>query len=185
MDRLRLEASAMTGLMYLHHRCHVDERGAFNRVFCAETLLAAGMPATIAQINHSITQRRGTVRGLHWQMPPNIERKIICCLRGKVFDVVVDLRRDAGTFLQWQAIELSAETPLSLVVPAGFAHGFQALTDDAEMLYLHDQNYHAASSSGLRFDDPRLAISWPLPLTVISERDRTWPLLATDFAGCC
>jgi dTDP-4-dehydrorhamnose 3,5-epimerase len=162
---------------------HEDARGEFFRAFCADELGHVLAGKTIKQINVSLTRNRGTVRGLHYQRPPFTETKIIRCLKGSVFDVAVDLRAGSPTLLQYHAEILSAEKHNMLVIPDGFAHGFQALTDHCEMLYLHTTAYHPEAEGGLHPLDPRLAIPWPLPVQGLSARDANHPLLAPDFAG--
>ncbi len=137
----------------------------------------------IRQINQSITRQKGAVRGLHYQKSPALEAKIVRCLRGRVFDVMVDLRADSPTFLKHQAVELSAENAQAVYIPEGFAHGFQALEEDCELLYLHMTPYSKEYEGGLRYDDPKLGIQWPLAATQLSQRDTGFPLLDPSFRG--
>jgi dTDP-4-dehydrorhamnose 3,5-epimerase len=160
-----------------------DARGRFERLFCTQAWAALRADLHIVQINLSSTVRRGTIRGLHYQRAPAAEAKLIRCVRGHVFDVAVDLRAGSPTFLRWHAIELCAEQPREVFIPEGFAHGFQALSDDVQLLYLHTAPWTPSCEGGLRFDDPRLAINWPLPAIQVSDRDRTHPLLNGDFTG--
>ncbi|OBE94545.1 dTDP-4-dehydrorhamnose 3,5-epimerase family protein [Mycobacterium sp. 852002-10029_SCH5224772] len=160
-----------------------DARGVFGRIFCAEELQPLLGNRQIAQINHSKTSHAGAVRGLHFQRPPHAEMKMIRCLRGRVWDVAVDLRIDSPTFLQWHAEQLAQDDAQMLIIPEGFAHGFQVLEPESELLYLHTASYDPPSEGGVRHDDPRLAISWPLPPRDVSPRDLTHPLLSPDFAG--
>jgi dTDP-4-dehydrorhamnose 3,5-epimerase len=162
---------------------HRDARGAFIRLFCARELQPLLGHRQIAQINHSRTSHAGAVRGMHFQHPPHAEMKMVRCLRGRVCDVAVDLRAGSPTFLRWHAQELAQDDAQMLVIPEGFAHGFQALEPDSELLYLHTAFYQASSESGLRYDDPRLAIAWPLPPRDLSPRDLSHPLLGADFTG--
>lgn len=162
---------------------HRDARGAFVRVFCSRELTPLLGDRQIAQINHSRTTHAGAVRGLHFQRPPHAEMKMVRCLRGRVWDVAVDLRSQSATFLRWHAIELAQDDAQMVIIPEGFAHGFQALEPDSELLYLHTEFYHPPSEGGLRHDDPRLAIAWPMPAQDLSPRDLAHPLLAADFAG--
>ena len=152
-----------------------DERGFFARTFCSETLRSRGLASHFPQHSVSYSSRRGTLRGLHFQRAPHAEVKIVRCLRGAVWDVIVDLRPEAPTFLQWQAFELTAENRLQLYVPKGFAHGFQSLTADAEVSYMISELFVPDAASGVRFDDAAFGISWPLPVSVMSGKDRTWP----------
>jgi len=137
----------------------------------------------VAQINHSMTRRRGSVRGLHFQFPPSAEMKLVTCLRGGVWDVGVDLRRDSPTFLHWHAEELTPENGRALLIPEGFAHGFQTLTGDAELLYFHSVAYDSGREGGVNPTDPKLRITWPLEITEQSDRDCTRPMLDNDFEG--
>lgn len=162
---------------------HRDPRGAFTRLFCAEELQPVLGQRQIVQINHSRTSRTGAVRGMHFQRPPHAEMKMIRCLRGRVWDVAVDLRAGSSSFLQWHAQELVQDDAQMLVIPEGFAHGFQILEPDSELLYLHTAFYHPPSEGGLRHDDPRLAIAWPSPPKDLSPRDLSHPLLGADFTG--
>jgi len=160
-----------------------DPRGYFERVFCKEEFQAIGFTKDIVQINHTLTRHKGSIRGLHFQYPPYAETKIVRCLQGTVFDVVVDLRAQSPTFLQWYGDILSADNGKMLLIPEGCAHGFQTLEDEVELFYLHTEFYHADHEGGLRFDDPRLHIAWKLTPTDISERDRTHQLLDAHFTG--
>lgn len=160
-----------------------DARGRFVRVFCDQELARVRDDWRLAQINLSTTRSRGTLRGMHLQLAPHAETKLIRCVRGRVFDVVVDLRARSPTFLQWHGVELAEDGADQFLIPEGFAHGFQALTDDVQLLYLHTRAWNRDAERGVRHDDPRLAIRWPLPVTQVSERDRNFPLLEPNFAG--
>lgn len=160
-----------------------DRRGSFSRLFCRAELAVAGWRDGVAQINHSRTAGRGTVRGLHFQFPPHAEMKLVSCIRGEVWDVVVDLRRDSPTFLHWHAEHLSPANAAALLVPEGLAHGFQALCDDCELIYCHSAAYAPGAEGGCRFDDPALGIGWPLPPCNQSPRDLAHPLITPDFRG--
>jgi len=173
----------LAGLARIEHRSHEDARGAFSRLYCEDSLERFGAPFHIRQINRSLTRGRGSVRGLHYQAGPTPESKYITCLQGQVWDVVVDLRSHSPTFLQWHGELLQAGQASSLLVPAGFAHGFQALTDCAELLYLHSADYAPAHEGGLSVHDPRLAIEWPLPVINLSARDEQHPWLDERFTG--
>jgi dTDP-4-dehydrorhamnose 3,5-epimerase len=152
-----------------------DERGFFARTWCRKELAAQGLDTEIAQENVSYNRHCGTVRGLHFQRPPHEETKIVRCTRGAIFDVIVDLRRRSPTYLGWQGFELSADNRRALYVPKGFAHGFQTLTDDAEIAYQISAFYAPEAAGGYRYDDLAFGIAWPLPVTVISGRDIDWP----------
>lgn len=160
-----------------------DDRGYLERMYCAGELAAMGLAKPVVQINRTLTRMQGAVRGLHFQYPPFAEAKLIACLRGEIFDVAVDLRRGSPTYLQWHAEILSAENHRSLLIPEGFAHGFQTLTPDCELLYLHTESYHPEAEGGLNCRDPRLAIAWPLEITDLSQRDAGHPLLGDSFRG--
>ena len=160
-----------------------DARGSLTRIFCAEELALAGWHRPIAQINHTITKMTGTVRGLHFQQSGYSEMKLVTCLRGSVWDVAVDLRSDSPTFLKWFAVELSASNQQSMLIPEGFAHGFQTLVDDCELIYLHSTAYAPHAEFGLNPIDPMLSINWPLAITNLSNRDAKHPLLDSQFKG--
>lgn len=152
-----------------------DERGYFMRTFCMIEFAHNGLEVAYVQHNVSYTRLKGTVRGMHFQLAPHAETKVVTCTQGAIHDVIVDLRPASRTYLKWQAFELSAENRKLLYVPAGFAHGFQSLTDDVEVSYLISEFYVPHAAAGIRHDDPALAIRWPLPVSLISEKDRRWP----------
>jgi dTDP-4-dehydrorhamnose 3,5-epimerase len=154
-----------------------DERGHFYRAFCQQELARIVADRQIRQINLSCTQSVGAIRGMHFQHMPHAEMKLIRCVKGKVWDVAVDLRKDSVTYLQWHAVELSAENCKMIVIPEGCAHGFQVLEPESELLYLHTADYSPESEGGVRFDDPLVSISWPLPVSDISNRDVSYPFL--------
>ena len=160
-----------------------DSRGFLARIFCADELFGAGWDKPVAQVNHTYTARAGTVRGMHYQRPPHAEMKLVSCIRGEVWDVVVDLRAGSPSFLRWHAERLSAEQSTAMLVPEGFAHGFQTLTENVEMIYCHSVAYNADAEAGLMPQDPRLAIVWPVPIAEISRRDASHSLLTESFAG--
>jgi dTDP-4-dehydrorhamnose 3,5-epimerase len=182
-NRFTIADLTPAGLKLVERQRLDDARGFLSRLFCSEELGAAGWTKPIVQINHSCTFRRGTVRGLHFQWPPHAEMKLVSCIRGEVWDVAVDVRAGSETFLQWHAEHLSADNGRALLIPEGFAHGFQALTDDVELLYCHSAAYAAAAEAGLNATDPRLAITWPLPIAERSPRDAQHPMLNEQFAG--
>ena len=158
-----------------------DGRGAFYRLFCENELAAAVGNRHIEQINHSRTSAVGAVRGMHFQKHPHSEMKLVRCLKGRVWDVAVDLRTGSPTYLQWHAQELSAANSLMLIIPEGCAHGFQVLEPNSELLYLHTASYVPASEGGLRCDDPQLNITWPLPVADLSDRDTSHPFINENF----
>lgn len=182
-DRFDIRATPITGLQLLQRKPIGDSRGYLERLYCADELQVLIFGKAIVQINHTLTGKRGTVRGMHYQRPPHAETKFVSCLRGEVFDVAVDLRRNSPTFLRWHAEILSAENHRTLVIPEGFAHGFQTLTEECEMLYFHTASYQPGSESGLNAQDPKLAIQWPQTIAETSPRDASHPMLSNEFAG--
>jgi dTDP-4-dehydrorhamnose 3,5-epimerase len=160
-----------------------DNRGEFTRLLCARELEKIGHRKGIVQINQSRTLNRGTIRGLHFQYPPKAEVKFVTCTKGSAFDVMVDIRQDSPTFLHWYGEELSESNSRMLYLPEGFAHGFQTLQEDVEMLYFHTEFYDPDYEGGLRYDDKRLGIKWPLSVTEISKRDESIEALQKDFKG--
>ena len=182
-SRFDLVATPLVDLLVLQRLPLGDSRGFLERLFCSGELDAQLGGRRIAQINRTLTARRGTVRGLHFQRPPHAETKFVSCLRGEVLDVAVDLRPDSLTFLHWHSEILSSENHKTLLIPEGFAHGFQTLSDDCEMLYFHTAAHHAPAEDGLNASDPRLAIRWPLPLLELSLRDSALPMLDENFSG--
>jgi len=173
----------LAGLKVVQRKPIRDARGYFSRFFCAEEFRQAGLNDRIAQINHSHSKIAGTVRGMHYQRPPHAETKFVSCIRGEIFDVAVDLRRDSPTFLQWHGEILSAENQRSLLIPGGFAHGFQTLTEDCELLYLVSAAYAPTAEGGVNALDPMLKIEWPLPVTEMSEKDRNNVMLPQEYSG--
>lgn len=171
------------GLRLLQRKPIGDDRGYLERMFCTEELKSLIPEKNIVQINHTLTAKRGTVRGMHFQHPPHAEIKFVSCLRGEVFDVALDLRRGSPSFLHWHAEILSADNHKTIVIPEGFAHGFQTLTKDCEMLYLHTAAYRAEAEGGLNAKDLKLAIQWPLPIAEQSARDAGHPFVLEDFSG--
>ncbi|TNC73463.1 dTDP-4-dehydrorhamnose 3,5-epimerase [Rubellimicrobium roseum] len=157
-----------------------DDRGWFARTFDAKEFEVHGMDSVFVQQNASSSARKGTLRGLHFQRGADSEAKLVRCLRGAIVDVIVDLRRGSPSYMKHEAFELSAGNGRMLYVPRGFAHGFQTLTDDVEVSYLVSAYYAPQAEGGLRYDDPRLGIVWPLPVSVISPKDANWPLLDSD-----
>jgi dTDP-4-dehydrorhamnose 3,5-epimerase len=170
-------ATQLDGAWLIDIEPREDERGFFARTWCRQELTAQGLDTEIAQESVSYNRHSGTVRGLHFQRPPDEETKIVRCARGAIFDVIIDLRPHSATYLLWQGFELTADNRRALYVPKGFAHGFQTLTDDAEIAYQISAFYAPEAAGGYRYDDPVFAIAWPLPVTVISDRDLSWPPL--------
>jgi dTDP-4-dehydrorhamnose 3,5-epimerase len=182
-SRFDLLATPLPGLTLMQRKPFADSRGYLERLFCAQELQGLLPGKTIVQINRTLTTRRGTVRGMHFQYPPYAETKLVSCLHGEVFDVAVDLRQGSPTFLHWYGEILSDDNHKTLVIPEGFAHGFQTLSDGCAMLYLHTGAYRPNAEGGLHSQDQRLAIRWPLPIGELSPRDAAHPLLLDDFVG--
>jgi len=183
MSHFHVEETSLQGLKVIQRRPRKDSRGQFTRAFCSEELSATGWTTPVMQINHSITSMIGSVRGLHYQKPPKAERKMVLCLRGTVWDVAVDLRSSSETFLSWHAEELSAENNKVMLIPEGFAHGFQVLEKESELLYLHSEQYSPQHEDGFSPTDPTLSIPWPLPIAEMSDRDRGFPVLTEKYKG--
>ena len=183
VDRFEVQPTKLAGLQVITRQPIVDSRGWFERAYCFDTFTQLGINKTISQINRSFTLQKGSVRGMHFQTTPFAETKFVSCLKGEVFDVAVDLRAGSPTFLEWHGEVLSADNQRSLLIPEGFAHGFQTLSADCEMLYLHTQKFDPASSSGINPLDLRLAIDWPLVITEMSEGDRHRPMMLPTFEG--
>jgi dTDP-4-dehydrorhamnose 3,5-epimerase len=154
-----------------------DARGFFARIFCAREFKEQGLETDFVQCSVSMNRMRGTLRGMHYQLPPASEAKLVRCTAGAIHDVIVDLRRDSRTYLQHFGVDLTAQNRRALYVPEMFAHGFQTLEDDTEIFYQISEFYAPDKSTGVRFDDPKLGILWPLPIAAIADKDRTWPLL--------
>lgn len=183
MARFDFIPAPLAGLVEVQRKAIEDHRGFLSRFYCAEEFSEAGLNKTVTQINHTLTKNGGVVRGMHFQYPPHVEAKLVSCLRGEIFDVAVDLRSGSPTFLQWHGVVLSAQNRRSLLIPEGFAHGFQTLTEDCELIYLHTAAYHPESEGALNAADPRLGIQWPLATTEISDRDRSHKMIEQDFQG--
>lgn len=182
-EKLAVYDLALPGLKLIKRQPVADQRGFLQRLYCNEILRSSGLSEPLSQINLTLTRQRGAVRGMHYQRVPYAEDKVISCLRGCVFDVAVDLRKGSSTYLKWYAEILSPELNNSLLIPKGFAHGFQALADDCELLYFHTAAYAPQAEAGLSPVDPVLDIAWPLEITDMSERDRNHPLLTDKFEG--
>ncbi len=183
MSRFSITELPLPGLKLIERHRLGDPRGFLTRVFCSDELSAAGWAKPVAQINHTYTARRGTVRGMHFQYSPNVEMKLVTCIRGEVWDVAVDVRRESPTFLAWHAEVLSADNCRALLIPEGVAHGFQALTDDVELIYCHSAPHRSETEGGLHPEDPQIAIAWPLPVAGLSPRDTRHPFIRTGFEG--
>ncbi|MEO8064314.1 MAG: dTDP-4-dehydrorhamnose 3,5-epimerase family protein [Pseudomonadota bacterium] len=180
---MKLTETTIRGVAIAETTSRGDHRGVFTRLYCERELEPAVGQRRIAQINRSVTRAAGAVRGMHYQNPPHAEMKLVRCLRGRVWDVAVDLRAGSPTFLKWTAQELSADNNLMFMIPEGCAHGFQVLEENSELLYLHTEFYAAGAEAGFSPSDPAVGISWPLPIIDLSERDRSHPSLTTAFTG--
>jgi dTDP-4-dehydrorhamnose 3,5-epimerase len=180
---LIIKSLPFRGLKLIHRQALEDSRGFLSRLFCCNELSEAGWDKNIAQVNHTYTSQKGTVRGMHYQRPPNAEMKLVTCIMGEIWDVVVDLRLGSETYLEHYAVSLSSENGDALLIPEGFAHGFQALTDNVHLLYCHSAFYSSGAEGGLNLSDDTLAIDWPLSITDISDRDRSHPKIDSNFIG--
>jgi dTDP-4-dehydrorhamnose 3,5-epimerase len=183
MSHFSIFDTPITGLKVIERKPFADNRGSLTRIFCADLLKSAGWEKPITQINQTATKKKGTVRGMHFQNTPHAEMKLVSCLKGEIWDVAVDLRKNSPTFLNWHAEKLSSENCRALLIPEGFAHGFQTLSDDCDLLYLHTAPYVREAESGIRPSDPYLAIPWPLEIFEISMKDADHPLLNDKFMG--
>jgi len=171
---MRFTETPLKGAYMIELEKRGDDRGFFARMFCEDEFAEARLVGRFVQINNSLTGTRGTVRGLHYQMPPNAEVKLMRCIRGAIFDVIVDLRADSATFGKWFGAELSAENRVMMYVPRGFAHGFVSLVDDVEIIYPVSAKYVPESERGLRWNDPAIGIEWPVDITEVSAKDQAW-----------
>lgn len=183
MGRLSVRDTPIAGVHVVTGAPSQDARGSFMRLFCEADLAPLMGGLRIVQVNHSRTRDVGAIRGMHFQRPPHAETKFVRCLRGRVWDVAVDLRAGSPTFLRWFAHALSAEGGDMMVIPQGCAHGFQVLEADSELLYLHTNAYEPTAEGGLRWDEPRVGIRWPLPVGAVSPRDASHAHLGDDFGG--
>lgn len=183
MSRFLIHDTPLAGLKLIERKPIGDERGFLERLFCQKSFESLLGGKTIRQINHTLTRELGTVRGMHFQYPPHAEIKIVSCLKGRVWDVAVDLRQGSPTFLKHHAVTLSEDVPQSYFISEGFAHGFQALTSDCELIYFHTADYNAAAEGALNALDPRLGIQWPATITERSQRDEQHSMLTDSFAG--
>jgi len=182
-SRFEIFDTPLPGLKLIQRKPVGDRRGYLERMFCAEEMDALFRGKDIVQINRTVTALRGTVRGLHFQYPPYAETKVVSCLRGEVFDVAVDLRQGSPTFLRWHAETLSADNHQTLLIPEGFAHGFQTMSEDCELLYFHTAAYQPNAEGGLNVHDPRLNIRWPGAVTELSARDAAHPWVTAELEG--
>jgi dTDP-4-dehydrorhamnose 3,5-epimerase len=175
--------TSLTGSFIIEPTVFTDDRGWFARFYCKNDFEEIGHDKEWVQLNHSVTNKKGTVRGMHFQLHPFREIKMVKCIAGAVYDVIIDLRRDSSTFLKWFGAELSAKNKKMLYIPEGFAHGFQCLENDCELIYHHTEFYAPNSEGGIRFNDPTIKINWPLPVLILSPRDESHPHLDENFKG--
>jgi dTDP-4-dehydrorhamnose 3,5-epimerase len=183
MKRFTIFDTPIADLKIIERQKLGDSRGFLSRLFCAKELSAAGWRKPIAQINQTITKKQGTIRGMHFQHPPYAEIKLVTCLRGAIWDVAVDIRAGSPTFLQWHAEELSDANQRAMLITEGFAHGFQTLSNECELIYLHSMAYTQEAETGLNPKDPMLSITWPRAITELSARDALHPMLDHRFRG--
>jgi len=182
-SRFEIISTPIEGLKVLKRKPVNDMRGYLERLFCEEELSSILDGRHIVQINHTYTATRGAVRGLHFQYPPYAEMKFVSCIRGEVFDVAVDIRKGSSTFLKWHALILKPSDYNTFIIPEGFAHGFQTLTEDCELLYLHTAPYNKDAEGALNVQDSKIGITWPLAIIQISERDSSHPIIGPSFEG--
>ena len=182
-SRFNIIDTSLQGLRIIERKPIGDERGYIERMFCEDEFNGFLLDKKISQVNQTFTSKRGTVRGMHFQYSPHAETKVVSCFEGEIFDVAVDLRPKSSTYLQWYGEILSSDNHKSFVIPEGFAHGYQTLSDNCKMLYLHTAPYNQGAEGGVRATDLKLKIDWPLPLAEISERDMSHPLIDDTFLG--
>jgi dTDP-4-dehydrorhamnose 3,5-epimerase len=183
MSSLQISKTTISGVYSIERNLISDNRGHFQRLFCSKDLEQIVGNKEIKQINHTFTKKKGSVRGFHFQNKPMAEVKIVSCMRGKVLDVALDLRRDSPTFLKYYSIILSEANSKSLLIPEGCAHGFQSLDDNCELLYFHTELYSPEFESGINVSDPSISIEWPLNISNLSNRDRSMTYLSSEFKG--
>ena len=174
---MKFKETKLKGLYIIEPEIHFDDRGYFARIFCKQELSKTGIDFNIVQVNRSLNKKQGIIRGMHFQKPPKAEDKIIQCVKGKIYDVAIDLRQDSPTYGEWVAEKLSEENKKMFLIPKGFAHGFQTLTDNCEILYFMSEFYSPQYESGVRWDDPFFNIKWPIKDPILSEKDKNWLLI--------
>lgn len=182
MAKLEFIPTPLAGAYIIHSNAFEDERGSFSRIFCKEEL-AEIFEGDILQINHSVTFKKGSFRGFHFQYPPFCEEKIVKCIKGSIIDIIIDIRKDSKTFLKSHQEVLSSENNNMLFIPKGFAHGFQTLEEDTELLYFHSEQYNPKNEGALSFKDPNLMIHLPLEVSEISPKDLEHPFMDNNFVG--
>jgi dTDP-4-dehydrorhamnose 3,5-epimerase len=178
---MRFVETPIAGAFAVHHEVRSDARGRFKRQYCEREFAEAGLSTRWLQVNHSVTLGKGSIRGMHFQRPPAAEAKLVSCSSGRAFDVLVDLRRGSPTFLKWTGVEIDEAT--SFYLPEGCAHGFQTLTEEVHLIYQHSAFYAPDTEGGVRFDDSAIGIEWPVAVTTVSDRDRSFPLIDDSFEG--
>lgn len=183
MRYLNIIDTKLEGVKIIRRKPIIDTRGSFSRLFCSDELSKIGWDSPIMQINHSYTSKKGSIRGFHLQTFPHLDMKIVTCVKGKIFDVVIDLRAGSKTFLSWHSEILSSNNGSGLLIPKGFAHGFQALTNNVELIYCHSAKYSPASDIGFNPINQSLGFSWPMAVGEVSIRDLSNPKLDADFQG--
>jgi dTDP-4-dehydrorhamnose 3,5-epimerase len=180
---MNFTTTPLTGSYIVEPNPFSDQRGWFARFYCKDEFQRIGHHKEWVQLNHSESYKKGTIRGMHYQKPPFAEIKMVKCIAGRIYDVIIDLRKDSATFLKWFGAELSAENKKMLYIPEGFAHGFQCLADNCELIYHHSEFYTPDAEAGIRYDDPQLNIKWPANVTMLSPRDEQHPWLDKNFKG--
>jgi dTDP-4-dehydrorhamnose 3,5-epimerase len=183
VGQMTFEETKLKGAYIVSLNMLSDDRGLFARTFCKKEFKQINHRKEFVQMNHSWNKHKGTIRGMHYQIPPFQEVKLIRCIKGKVLDVIIDLRKYSPTFLQHVSVELSADNKKMIYVPEDFAHGFQALEDDTELIYHHTEYYMPDADRGLRYDDPALNIKWSLPPVMVSDKDKSYKLIDNSFKG--
>jgi dTDP-4-dehydrorhamnose 3,5-epimerase len=180
---MQINVQPIEGLYMVELNPFVDSRGSFSRIFCSNELKNVMNNENIVQINISKNNQKGLIRGIHYQKKPNAEMKLINCIKGKIYDVVVDLRINSKTFLQWRSYELSQDDNKLLIIPKGCAHGFQTLAENSNLLYFSSEFYSADNEGGINYNDPLINIKWPLPIGEVSNRDKEFKFLNNNFKG--
>jgi len=174
---MKFKETKIKGLYIIEPELKIDERGYFARIFCKKELAKISFDFEVVQINRSLNKKKGILRGMHFQKPPKAEDKIVQCIQGAIYDVAVDLRKGSSTYGQWVAEELTEDNKKMFLIPKGFAHGFQSLKDNSEILYFLSEFYSPEYQSGIRFNDPFFNIKWPIRNQFLLERDKNWPLI--------
>jgi len=173
----------LEGLKIVQRRVKEDSRGFLSRIYCANEFAGHGFNKSVSQVNQTLTYKKASVRGLHYQLMPHTEIKLVSCVKGEIFDIAVDVRKGSPTFLNWHSEVLSEKNQRSMLIPEGFAHGFQTLADNCELIYLHSSSYEKDSEAALNINDPRLAITLPLSISDLSKRDRSHRYIDNNFDG--